>query len=96
MDIHERWELVTRYGEEYGKFDHVLHKLSKRPDVHAIMMLDKLFDGSSAMIVGSYSDEIWFDVHDDAIKSLTDDQIIELSRCGVRHDQKTQSLCMFI
>lgn len=95
MDIHERWESVTKDGEEFLKFEKVQNKRSKRPDLHAFLMLDELFPGTSDLVSSASHDEIWLDVDDDQVETLTDEQILELSWCGVRHDSDG-GLCMFV
>ncbi len=95
MDIHERWKFVTKDGEEFLKFEKVQNKRSKRPDLHAFLMLDDLFPGTSDLVSSASHDEIWLDVDDDQVETLTDEQILELSWCGVRHDSGG-GLCMFV
>lgn len=95
MDIHERWEAVTKEGEEFLRFDKVENKRSQRPDLHAFLMLDELFPGTSELVSSASHDEIWLDVDDDQVETLTDEQILELSWCGVRHDSDG-GLCMFV
>jgi len=95
MDIHKRWEAVTKDGDEFLKFDKVANKRSQRPDLHAFLMLDELFPGTSDLVSSASHDEIWLDVDDDQVETLTDEQILELSWCGVRHDSDG-GLCMFV
>ena len=96
MDIHERWKAVTKKGEEFLKFEKVANKRSQRPDLHAFFMLDELFPCSVDLIASASHDEIWLAVDDDEVKTLTDEQILELSWCGVRHDREIGGLCMFV
>jgi hypothetical protein len=96
MDIHERWEVVTKEGEEFLKFEKVENKRSQRPDLHAFLMLEELFPGTSDLVWSASHDEIWLDVDDDQVETLTDEQILELSWCGVRHDGEFGGLCMFV
>jgi hypothetical protein len=89
----DRWERVS--GEEYMKFESVENKRSKRPDLHAFLLLEELFpDGCRDMICAASHDEYWLDVTDEQIESLTDGQIVELSRCGARLDSDG-GLCFF-
>lgn len=92
----ERWESVTNYGEEFLKFDKVVNKRCGRPDLHAFLMLHELFPGDRDMVASAEHDEIWLDVTDEQIESLADEQILELSWCGVRYDEECDSLCMFV
>ena len=86
MDINERWEAVTKEGNEFLKFEKVANKRSQRPDLHAFLMLGELFPGTSDLVSSASHDEIWLDVDDDQVETLTDEQILELSRCGVYHN----------
>lgn len=82
-NIEDRFEAVN---DDFLKFEKVEPKLSSRSDLHAFIMLDKLFPRKSDMISHSERDEICLDVEDEEIESLSDDQILELVRCGVRYD----------
>lgn len=96
MSIHERWERISNDGEEYLKFELVANKRSNRMDLHAFMLLDSIWPNKRVMILAAKHDEIWLDIDEEEIEQLTDDQILELSRCGVRHDDDTGSLAMFV
>ena len=96
MSIHERWERISNDGEEYLKFERVPNKRSNRMDLHAFMLLDSIWPNERIMIANADFDEIWLEVSEEQIEQLTDDQILELSRCGVRHDYDTGSLAMFV
>lgn len=96
MDIHERWELVTKNGSEFLKFELVQNKLSNRPDLHAFLLLDKLFPATNDIIDGAEHDKIYLRIDDDQVETLTDEEILELSYCGVMHDEETGGLSMFI
>ena len=92
-DFSEKWEKVS--GDEYLKFDRISNKKSNRPDLHAFLLLDELFPGNTDIVVSAEHDEIWLNVEKEQIESLTDEQIVELCRCGVRYDRDNNSLCMF-
>ena len=93
MDIHERFEAVN---DDYIKFDRVENKRSERPDLHAWLLLDELFPNPGHdMVSAAEHDEIWLDVDDEQLETLTDEQILELVRCGVRHDDECECLAMF-
>ena len=87
----DRWGSVSE--AEFLEFGKVQNRRSQRPDLHAFMLLDELFPGNGDMICNAEHDEIWLGIEEEQIESLTDDQIIELSRCGVRYDDG--GLCMF-
>lgn len=81
--LHERWRRVA--GDHFLEFDHVSPKRSLRQDLHAFLLLDELFPGTGDMICHSEHDEIWLAIGDEQVETLTDEQMVELSRCGVLH-----------
>jgi hypothetical protein len=89
MDIYERFE---QFEDDYLEFDKVENKLSKRKDLHAFIMLDKLFPDHMNIICNAEHDEFWLEIEEDDIETLTDDQILELTRCGVRYDDGLKML----
>ena len=91
--IEERFE--KREGEHL-KFDRVENKKSNRSDLHAFVLLDELFPGKEKIISGAGSDQIWLSIEDKEIEKLTDDQIVELLRCGVYYDKGEELLAMFV
>jgi hypothetical protein len=93
MDINDRFEAVN---DDYIKFDRVETKRSQRPDLHAYLLLDDLFPNPGRdMVCSAAHDEIWLDVEGEKLNDLTDEQILELTRCGVRYDSECDSLAMF-
>ena len=91
---HEQYE---KYEDEFLKFDRVQNKTSGRADLHAFNLLDKLVPGKSDMVSAAEHDEVWLDVSPEELaKVATEEQIVELIRCGVRYDRSTGSLALFI
>lgn len=93
---HEQYE---KYEDEYLEFGRVKNKRSKRADLHAFLLLDKLCPSHRGfdIVSGAEHDEIWLDVEPEKLaKVATEQQIIELIRCGVRYDEDTDSLAMFV
>lgn len=92
-----------KYPQIYGKsglgfyYDKVKTEvLSEVPDLHAFLLLDDLFPNpDNDMIAAAEHDKYWLDVDGEAIAKLTDDQILELVRCGVIYDSDVDSLAMF-
>ena len=82
---------------EYGKFDRVEPKLSKRPDLHAFLLLDLLCPGTDDIVGCGEHDEIWLNIDlEHLAQVVTKEQILDLVRCGVRFDQSVDSLAMFV
>ena len=98
MNIQEIWNKYSD-GEtdEFLKFDRVQNKMSQRADLHAFLLLDKLMPGDCDMVCSAEHDEIWLDVRpEDLEKVITEEQIVELIRCGVRFESDTESFAMFV
>jgi len=85
--------LFDKYHDEYLEFDRVENKRSTRPDLHAFLLLDELFPGNKDIISSAGHDQIWLGIETEDIEKLTQDQILELTRCGVMYDE--DSLSMF-
>ena len=89
-------KLYEKYEDEYLKFNKVENKLSNRPDLHAFILLDKLFPSKMDMIVAAEHDEFCLEVEPDKLsRKATEEQILELIRCGVMYDEYKDSLTMF-
>lgn len=90
----DRWE---RLGGGIYKFNFdklVQNRRSNRPDLHALLLLESIFPGRDGDIIGhAEHDQIWLDFDEDDSEKLTDEQIVELSACGVFYDE--DSLSMF-
>jgi hypothetical protein len=87
-------EQYDKYQDEYLEFDKVENKLSSRADLHAFILLDSLVPGKADIVSGATHDEIWLDIEPKQLaKVATENQIIELIRCGVRYSHN--SLVMF-
>jgi hypothetical protein len=94
LDIEATFE---KYDEEFLEFGRVQNKRSKRPDLHAFLLLDELVPGKSDIVSCAEHDEIWLDVSPDELAEVaTEEQILELHRCGVRYDGGTDSLALFV
>ena len=74
--------------DEFLKFERIENKRSNRPDLHAFLLLDELCPGDSDMVDGAAHDEIFLGVSlEELAKVITEEQVIELVRCGVRHSE---------
>ena len=89
MEIYEKFE---NFNDDYLKFERVENKRSKRPDLHAFLLLDELFPSHMDMICNAEHDEFWLNISDDDAETLTDDQILELTRCGILWDDGLKML----
>lgn len=98
MTTDEMKAVFEKEGEvEFLKFDRVKEKRSARTDLHAFILIDAIVPGERDIIGGAAHDQIWLSVDlDDLAKSITDDQVIELIRCGVMLDDDSEGLSMFV
>lgn len=90
-------ELFQKHDDELLKFDRIHNKLSSRPDIHAFILLNQLVTDADDIICNAEHDQIWLSVTLDQLESVaTEDQIVELIRCGVRLDGEHDGLAMFV
>lgn len=94
-EMEELWE--KHMDKEFLKFDLVQNKQSQCPDIHAFLLLESLAHQNRDMVSAAEHDEIYLSVEPELLsKVVTEDQIVELIRCGVRYDAHYESLCMFV
>lgn len=88
MNIDELDKTFEEFVEnnEYLEFDKVENKHSNRPDLHAFIMLDKLFPRNCDIVECAEHDEIWLSIEDEELQTLTREQILELVRCGCMYE----------
>jgi hypothetical protein len=84
-----------QFEEDFCRFEQVENPRCQRPDLNAFLLLDELLPGQRDIVCAASHDEIWLDVDFKALaKVISDEQILELVRCGVRLD--SEGLCMFV
>lgn len=89
-------EVFKKFDGDYIKFERIENKLSGRPDLHAFLLLDKLMPGTRDMVSAAEHDEIYLDMDCEKLAEVASEHdILALTRCGVRYDEDTDSLCMF-
>ena len=90
--------------DEFLKFERVESPRHPRPDLCAFLMLHDLAprepnrDGHIRdMISAAEHDEIYLDTDCELLATnATEDDIVTLTRCGIRYDDDLESLCMFV
>lgn len=95
MTKDELLELAEKYetAGKIHKFDDVANKLSQRPDLHAMILLDRLVPGNMCMIAAADHDQVYLETDlDELAKVITEEQLIELFRCGVWFDDNGLNL----
>lgn len=97
MTYEEMKEKFQEHSEKYSDFEeNVKNPLSKRSDLHAFILLDKLQPSEYCMIYASAHDEFFLNIDLDAIAEvITEEQIIELIACGVSLDTGRGRFSMF-
>lgn len=88
-------DLFDTHNDEYITFERVVTKRSQRPDLHAFLLLDELVPGDRDIIACGEHDEVYLSIDVEALAAVvTEAQVIELVRCGVRCSR--EGLCMFV
>jgi len=94
MTVERLEEMLKADSDEFLKFERIENKRSNRPDLHAFLLLDELCPGTTDMVDAAEHDEIFLEVSlEDLAAVITEEQVIELIRCGVR--MSYDSLAMF-
>lgn len=85
MTSDEVERLFEKHSKKFGNFKPIRKKLSPRPDIHALKILDRQFQNSGPMILNAEPDgTLTLDVEiSDTGNNLTEGMIIQLVRCGV-------------
>lgn len=82
---------------EYLEFDRVENKRSSRKDLHAFLLLNELCPGETDIVSAAEHDEIGLGVDaEELAKVITENQVVELVRCGVRYSGDGDFLSMFV
>lgn len=90
MTTEQIQNLFDKHESESHKFDRVHNKRSNRADLHAFMLLDSIIPGTVDIISCAEHDQFWLAVQpEDLAAVVTEDQIVELIRCGAHYDSET-------
>ncbi len=72
-------------------------RLSKRNDMHAFILLDRLAPMRYPMVAAAEHDQIWLGVDVDAVAAaVTEEDVRQLAACFVHYDDDVSSLSMFV
>ena len=97
MTRYELRDLFEKHNDEFLKFERVVTKRSRRADLHGFILLDELTPTANDrdILAGAEHDEVYLSIDDDELAAVvTEAQVIELVRCGVRCGGN--GLCMFV
>lgn len=93
MNISEKFE---SFSDDYLKFDLVNNRYSNRPDLHALILLDKKFPDNEDLITAAEHDIIFLNISEYDLNLLSDDEILTLVRCGFTYDSEYNCLSSFV
>ena len=94
--LKQRWEALEDNGNEFLEFKKIKNPPSKRPDLCAFILLDKLLPGTDKIVSASEHDEIWLATDCDKLHEVaTDEDLLYLIHCGIYFDESNDSLGMF-
>lgn len=99
MNTKEFEALFEKHEDEFLKFDRVDPKRNRRADLNAFLLLDELSGGDKTfdMVSATMHDEIFlYPELEDIASVATEDNVIELIRCGVRIADGGECFCMFV
>lgn len=86
-----------KFSDEYLNFERIENPPCKRPDICAFLLLDKLVPKTGDMVTAAEHDEIFLETSCETLAEVaTEDDILYLTRCGVRYDSELNSLAMFV
>lgn len=93
IDLKETFE---KYNDDFLRSQDIATPLSKRPDLHAFLLLDQICPGAQDIVSASAHDEFWLSIDCAQLAEvITEDQVRDLIRCGVRYHAEYGALCMF-
>ena len=86
-------EMFDKHDDEFLKFERIPAYARKhpRPDLCGMLYLHDRFGGTGDAVVAAEHDEVWLAWDADG---LDEEDVIYLSRCGIRLDRA--GLCMFV
>lgn len=88
---------LLRLEDDFLKFKDAKDAPSTRPDLAALIVLDRLVPGTQAIVSAAEHDEIFLDIDLDKLAEvITEDTVKFLRQCGIRADYCGSGLAMFI
>lgn len=83
----------------YCNFESVENKLSNRPDLHALLLLDKIVPSEhySDILSSAEHDIVYINIDiKKLIKNVTIEHIYDLCRCGITYDSEVDCLVFYV
>lgn len=90
-------ETFDKYEKEFLEFDRIENKLNDRPDIHAFLLLDKLFPSKGRDIISAAEHDMFYlDIDCEVLaENITEADVLDLVRCGIFYDDETDGLAMY-
>lgn len=90
------YEMFEAADDDFLEFECIPpdERRHSRPDLCALLYLHEKLGGEGDAICAAEHDKIWLDF--DGLERLTPEDVLYLSRCGVRYDDEIESLCMLV
>jgi len=89
-------ERFEQFDTEFLAWQLVANPRAQRRDLHAFLLLDELVPGTLPIICAAEHDEYYLEIDCEALnKAATDEQLLELRRCGIRYDSECDCLAVF-
>ena len=81
-------DLFDRHADaEHLHWERVTNRRSQRPDLHAFLLLDALQPGDGDIVSGAEHDTFYMHTNIEKLADvITEDQVVELLRCGILLD----------
>jgi hypothetical protein len=92
------YAVFEKFSDEYNEFDRIENPLHRRPDVCAFLLLDRLCpDEGRDLVTAAERDIIYLGIDAEKLAEVaTEDDVLMLSRCGVRYSSGYDCLSMFV
>lgn len=95
MTLDELETIFEEQEDEYLHFERVAMPPTRRPDLCAFMLLDRLISGSRDILAGAKHDEVCLAIDPlDLASAASKEDLITLIRCGIRYSD--DSFRMFV
>ena len=93
-ELFEEIENDNTISKDFGKVE---NKLSRRPDLCGLLILDKLLPKFTSIIASAEHDQIWLSINVKELAEVaTKNNIVDLIRCGIYYNSAQEALTMDI
>lgn len=90
-------EIFKKHESHYCCFHEIESPKTKRRDLQAFLILDSIFKDNKKIISGVDTYSIYLSVEiEELAQKATEEQILDLIRCGVSYEEKYDSLTIMV